>query len=156
MKNRAPIVASALLVVATSTLAQNQMLDTLKGQLHKSNTEPSATAGSGSRMGGAAGALAGNLGLSMPSIGSSTMGNAAGVLEYCVKNNYLSADAAGGVKDKLLGAVTGQKPQETGYASGVQGMLQGSDGKSFSLDGINSQLKTKACDYVLANAKSLI
>jgi len=156
MKNRTFLVAAALLAAATSAPAQNQMLDTLKGQLGKSNAESSATAGSGNGMSGAAGALAGSLGLSMPSIGTSTMGNAAGVLQYCVKNNYLSADAAGGVKDKLLGMVTGQKPQETGYASGVQGMLQGSDGKSLSLDSINSQLKTKACDYVLANAKSLI
>lgn len=155
MKHRALLVA-ALLAATTSAFAQNQMLDTLKGQLGKPNATSGTGLGGEAASGGAAAGLASSLGLSMPSIGTSTMGNAAGVLEYCVKNNYLSADAAGGVKDKLLGAVTGQKPQETGYASGVQGMLQGGDGKSLSLDSVNSQLKTKACDYVLSNAKSLI
>jgi len=50
------------------------------------------------------GALGGG---TMPAITSGVGGNAAGVLQYCIKNNYLSADAAGGVKSKLLGKVTG-------------------------------------------------
>lgn len=160
MKARASLVAIALLVGATSTLAQNQMLDALKDKLNKSNATSGTGAGAGgAEGGGAAGtgaALASGLGLSMPKIGTSTMGNAAGVLQYCIKNNYLSADAAGGVKDKLLGMVTGQKPQQTGYANGAKGLLQGSDGKSLSLKNMGGQLKTKACDYVLANAKSLV
>jgi len=153
MKKRALLATIALLTAAASPLAQSQMLDALKGKLGQSGT--SATAGE-SGTASTAGSLANSLGLSMPSLGTSTMGNAAGVIEYCVKNNYLSADAASGVKDKLLGMVTGQEPQQTGYNTGLQGMLQGSDGKSLSLDNINSQLKTKACDYVLDNAKSLI
>ena len=92
----------------------------------------------------------------MPSMGQGTIGNAAGVLQYCVKNNYLSADAAGGVKDKLMGMITGQKQQQTGYANGAQGMLMGDDGKSLNLKGISGKLKTKACDYVLKNASSLV
>ena len=159
MNARASLVAIALLVGVTHTLAQNQMLDALKDKLNKSNAT-SGTGGAGAAEGvGAAGtgaALASGLGLSMPKIGTSTMGNAAGVLQYCIKNNYLSADAAGGVKDKLLGMVTGQKPQQTGYANGAKGLLQGSDGKSLSLKNVGSKLKIKACDYVLANAKSLI
>ena len=77
----------------------------------------------------------------MPAMGASTMGNAAGVIQYCVKNNYLSADAAGGIKDKLMGMVTGQKPQQTGYANGAKGLLQGSDGTSLNLKGISGKLK---------------
>jgi hypothetical protein len=92
----------------------------------------------------------------MPEMGSSTMGNAAGVLQYCVKNNYLAGGDANAVKDKLLGAVTGQKPQQAGYASGAKGLLQGTDGQSFDLKNVSGQLKTKACDYVLKNAKSLV
>jgi hypothetical protein len=61
-------------------------------------------------------------------IGSSTVGNAAGVLQYCVKNNYLGGDAAS-VKDKLMAKITGQKPQETGFASGAKGLLKGGDGQ---------------------------
>lgn len=92
----------------------------------------------------------------MPAMGQSSIGNAAGVLQYCVKNNYLSADAAGGVKDKLMGMITGQKQQQTGYANGAKGMLMGDDGKSLNLKGISGKLKTKACDYVLKNASSLV
>ena len=36
------------------------------------------------------------------------------------------------------------------------GMVTGADGKSFSLDKVKSNLKEKACDFVLDNAKSLI
>ncbi len=92
----------------------------------------------------------------MPAMGQSTAGNAAGVLQYCVKNNYLSATAAGGVKDKLMGMITGQPQQQTGYANGAKGMLMGDDGKSLNLKGISGKLKTKACDYVLKNASSLV
>lgn len=90
----------------------------------------------------------------MPAVGSNTIGNAAGVLQYCVKNNYLGGDAAS-IKDKLLAKVTGQPKQETGFANGAKGLLQG-DGKSFDLKSVSGKLKTTACDYVLKNAKSLI
>lgn len=94
-------------------------------------------------------------GYAMPSMGQSSMGNAAGVIQYCVKNNYLAGGDANALKDKLIGRITGQKKQETGFAAGAKGMLMGSDGKSFNLKGISSTLKEKACDYVLDNAKSL-
>jgi len=160
MKARSTLVAIAVLAAAASASAQNQMLDALKDKLNKSN----ATSGTGGTSGaggtggtsGTAASIASGLGLSMPQIGTSTMGNAAGVLQYCIKNNYLSADAAGGVKDKLLGMVTGQKQQQTGYANGAKGLLQGSDGKTLSLKDVGGKLKTQACDYVLANAKSLV
>ena len=157
MKARTILVAIALLAAAASASAQNQMLDALKDKLNKSNaTSGTGGAGDSGSTSGTAAALASGLGLSMPQIGTSTMGNAAGVLQYCIKNNYLSADAAGGVKDKLLGMVTGQKQQQTGYANGAKGLLQGSDGKSLSLKNVGGKLKTQACDYVLANAKSLV
>ncbi len=91
----------------------------------------------------------------MPAIGEGTLGNAAGVLQYCVKNNYLGGDAAS-IKDKLLGKITGQKQQQTGYANGAKGLLQGGDGKSLNLKAVSGKLKTKACDYVLKNASSLV
>lgn len=95
------------------------------------------------------------IGNSLPAIGASTAGNAAGVIQYCVKNNYLNAANANGIKDKLLGMVTGQKPQQTGYANGAKGLLMGSDGQSLNLKGLSGKLKEKACDYVLKNASSL-
>lgn len=105
--------------------------------------------------GGAAGLLGG---LGLPSIGSGAASNAAGVLQYCIERKYLAGGAAG-IKDKLLGKIGlggGKETQDPGYQSGLAGILNGSDGKSFDMGKIQDQLKDKACDYVLDNAKSLI
>ncbi|RCW76650.1 DUF2501 domain-containing protein [Pseudorhodoferax soli] len=104
---------------------------------------------------GAAGMLGG---LGLPSIGSGTASNAAGVLQYCIERKYLAGGAAG-IKDKLLGKIGlggGMETQDKGYQSGLSGILNGSDGKSFDMGKIQDQLKDKACGYVLDNAKSLV
>ena len=109
--------------------------------------------GSGSSSGSSSALSA--LGLSS----SGTASNAAGVITYCMKNNYLNADKAAQVKDQLLGKLgLGQKeaPKDTGYQNGLMGMVTGSDGKTFNLDKVKSSVKEKACDFVLNNAKSLI
>lgn len=111
--------------------------------------------GGASGTSGAAGML-GSLGL--PSIGSSTASNAAGVLQYCIERKYLAGGAAG-IKDKLLGKIGlggGKEKQDPGYQSGLSGILNGSDGKAFDMGKIQDQLKDKACEYVLDNAKSLV
>ncbi|MET3495856.1 DUF2501 domain-containing protein [Variovorax boronicumulans] len=123
----------------------NNLLDQLKEQA-------GAAAGSGSQDGNSA---LGNLGFKMPAIGSSTIGSAAGVLQYCIKNNYLGGDAAS-VKDKLLAKITGQKQQEKNFQTGAKGLLMGGDGKSLNFKLLTSKVKEKACDYVLKNATSLI
>jgi hypothetical protein len=152
MHARSTLIALALLAAGASAQANN-LLDQLK---EKAGGAAGANAQStqGAQGGGAASAL-GNLGFKMPAIGSSTMGNAAGVLQYCVKNNYLGGDAAS-VKDKLLAKITGQKPQETGFNSGAKGLLKGGDGQTLNFKLLSSKVKTKACDYVLKNATSLI
>lgn len=108
---------------------------------------------------GASGSAAGMLGgLGLPSIGGGTASNAAGVLQYCIERKYLAGGAAG-IKDKLLGKIGlggGKETQDKGYQSGLSGILNGSDGKSFDMGKIQDQLKDKACEYVLDNAKSLI
>lgn len=130
---RIPAAATLALAAAFATpVHANKLMDAMKEQL--------ATSG---------------IGNSLPAVGASTAGNAAGVIQYCVKNNYLNAANANGVKDKLLGMVTGQKPQQTGYANGAKGLLMGSDGQSLNLKGLSGKLKEKACDYVLKNASSL-
>lgn len=99
-------------------------------------------------------AQAGNY--AMPSLGENSIGNVAGVLQYCVKNNYLSADAASGVKDRLLEKITGQKKQQASFSDGVKGVLKGDGGQSLNLKSLSSKVKTKACDYVLKSAGSLV
>lgn len=145
MHARSTFIALALLAAGISAHA-NDLFDQLK--------EKAGEAASANSQGGSGSSL-GNLGFKMPAIGSSTVGNAAGVLQYCVKNNYLGGDAAS-VKDKLLAKITGQKQQETGFASGAKGLLKGGDGKSLNFKLLSSKVKTKACDYVLKNATSLI
>ncbi|KLN56322.1 DUF2501 domain-containing protein [Variovorax paradoxus] len=140
MRFRTALISIALVAASVSASAQSDLLGKFKDQMGSS--------GSGS-------ALGENLGFKMPAIGSSTMGNAAGVLQYCVKNNYLGGDAAS-VKDKLMAKITGQKQQETGFASGAKGLLKGGDGKTLNLKMLSSKVKEKACDYVLKNASSLV
>lgn len=151
MHARSTLIALALLAAGASAQANN-LLDQLK---EKAGEAATANSQGGSTGGSALGNLGNNLGFKMPAIGSSTMGNAAGVLQYCVKNNYLGGDAAS-VKDKLLAKITGQKPQETGFANGAKGLLKGGDGQTLNFKVLSSKLKTKACDYVLKNATSLI
>ena len=91
--------------------------------------------------------------------GSGTAGNAAGVISYCMKNNYLNADKAAAVKDQLLGKMgiaPKEEPKDEGYLSGLSGLITGTNGKSFSLDKVKGSVKEKACDMVLDNAKSLL
>ncbi|MNU41054.1 hypothetical protein D3C71_297790 [compost metagenome] len=151
MHVRSTFVALALLAAGASVQANN-LLDQLKEQAGAAvNSQGSSnSSGGGSALSGLS--LGG---FKMPAIGSSTIGSAAGVLEYCVKNNYLGGDAAS-VKDKLLAKITGQKKQENDFASGAKGLLKGGDGKSLNLKGLSSKVKEKACDYVLKNATSLI
>ena len=118
-----------------------------------------ASSGLGGMLGGGGGSslsgLAGLTGLT----GSGTASNAAGVLTYCMKNNYLNADKAAQVKDQLLGKIglgPKEEPKDQGYQNGLGGLITGSNGQSFSLDKIKANVKEKACDFVLNNAKSLL
>lgn len=126
-------VLAAAMLCATGSL-QAQGLDMLRG-----------LAGGGSSSG---------------ALTSGTMGNAAGVLEFCVKNNYLQGAGVSSIKDRLLGKVGGEKPAttDTGYLSGIQGILQGSDGNQVDLNGggLKAKLTEKACDVVLKQAQSML
>ncbi|KWR90264.1 DUF2501 domain-containing protein [Cupriavidus sp. IDO] len=114
-------------------------------------------------MGGAGGveSATGNLGgLSLQSLTSGSAGNVAGVLDFCIKNNYLGAHSAGSVKDKLMDKLGGPASvsNDSGYTSGAKGVLQSGNGKTLDLSG--SGLKAKAteqvCEKILAQGKSLL
>jgi len=151
--DRRHIIGAAAIVAAQCIAAgaQAQLLDTVKGQL------------GGAQQGGAAGSAAQGLGGGLPlsSLSAGSAGNAAGVLEFCIKNNYLSGGDAQSVKDQLMGKVSGgsgQAASDPGYADGAQGILKGSDGKSVDLSGggLKEELTRKACDQVLAQGKSFL
>lgn len=114
-------------------------------------------------LGNLGGKLGGVLGGSSGSMSSGSMGNVAGLLQYCVKNNYLGGDSgASGLAGKLLGKTQGGS-SNTDYQSGLGGILKGSNGKTTNLSDVgggNSDLKskitTKACDVVLKQGKSFL
>ena len=80
----------------------------------------------------------------MPAVGTSTMGNAAGVLQYCVKNNYLAGGDAGAVKDRLLGP--GHRPETSSRPAtptAPRACCRAATAASLNLKGISSKLKDK-------------
>ncbi len=141
-------VGVAILCV-TVTSVNAQLLDQLKG-----------AAGSG--QGGSSDGVLGGLGGGMPSVGQASSSNTAGVLQYCIKNNYLGGNSgASSVKDTLLSKVTGSSGQgssDPGYKAGSNGLLQTGHGQDFSLGGggAKAQITQKVCDQVLAHGKSLL
>jgi uncharacterized protein DUF2501 len=97
-------------------------------------------------------------GLNLGSLSPGSAGNAAGILQYCITNNYLSGETVSTTKDKLLGKIGGPDKAGTdgGYTSGMQGNVLGSDGNAVSLDGVDDKLKQQACQVVLDRASSLL
>jgi hypothetical protein len=110
------------------------------------------------------GNLGGKFGGMLPGGGQSgSTGNVAGILQYCVKNNYLGGDSgAAGVASKLLGKTDGGSGNAD-YSSGAEGILKGKDGSTTNLSSIGggnsdikSKLTTKACSVVLKQGKSFL
>lgn len=93
------------------------------------------------------------LGGAVPSLGKTGVGNAAGVLGYCVKNKLTNATSA----QSVLGKLTGQPgvTDSPGYTAGQSGQLQTGSGM-LSLNNLKTQVKTKACDAVLKHATSFL
>lgn len=85
-----------------------------------------ATLASGSVSAGQLDGLKGLMGGAGGSLTSGSASNAAGVLQYCVSNNYLGADSgATSVKDRLLGSLGGdqQATGNDGSTSSTQALL---------------------------------
>jgi hypothetical protein len=128
-------------------------------QLAASPVRAQLPAGLGSGQGTGGSALGGLTG-GLPSVTQAGPANTAGVLQYCVQNNYLSDGAAGPAKNALLGQVPGAG-QSSDFHAGSSGLLQTGNGQSFNLGGgdsggIKSQMTHKVCDMVLQHAKSLL
>jgi len=131
--------AAAVIVLSQIAIApaNAQLLDQLKGAM-------------GSGQGGNA--------LAVPSVNQASPSNIAGVLQYCVKNNYVSDGSATSVKDSLVSKVTvpGRSP-DSQFREGSNGVLDTRNGSNFSLGGgIKEQVTKKVCDFALSHAKSLL
>lgn len=117
--------------------------------------------GGGGGGGSGNGLSLGNLGGALPgqSMTSGSMGNVAGLIEFCIKNNYLSGGAASSVQSALMGKLPGSAPStDSGYKSGARGILSASNGSQLDLGGggLKEQLTKQVCDKVLDQGKSMI
>lgn len=98
------------------------------------------------------GGMGGAVGL--PDVSSVGAGNAAGVLGYCVKNKLLG----GADTSSVLAGLTAKPEVKSSpdFTAGQAGNLMPGDGSIFSLDSAPKQVKSKVCDMVLKQGKSLL
>jgi hypothetical protein len=114
--------------------------------------------------GGSAGNALGNIGglgssLSGASVTSNSVGNVTGVLSFCIKNNYLNADSASGVKNSLLSKLPGgANTTDSGYQQGSNGILTAGNGSQINLSGggLKEAATRQVCDKILSQAKSML
>ncbi len=106
------------------------------------------SAGSSGGLGSLGGALSGQ------SLTSGSISNVAGLLEFCIKNNYLSGNSAASVKNSLMGKLPGgASSSDSGYSSGAKGILSTSNGSQLDLSsvgGMKKEVTRQVCDKVLA------
>lgn len=113
----------------------------------------------------------GDIGKLLPGQAPSTsnINNITGVLEYCIRNNYISDDGAASVESSLKDKLSDMPPSSSSpydesayidgaYADGVKGILRGKDGKPVSLagKGLKAAATKQICDTVLSTAKSML
>jgi hypothetical protein len=108
------------------------------------------------------GDLKGMAGAAGAPLTAGSMGNVAGLLQYCIGNNYLGGQGAASLRDQLVGKLPGgRQTQDPGYSDGAKGLLHGSNGNLMDLNGagaggIKAQLAKKACDTILNQARSFL
>lgn len=107
---------------------------------------------------GAMGTGQGGGALAVPSVNQASPSNIAGVLQYCVQNNYVSGGSASSVKDSLVNKVTGNgRAPDSQFQQGSNGVLDTGNGSNFSLGGgIKEPVTKKVCDLAVSHAKSLL
>jgi hypothetical protein len=145
MKRLVPVIAAGLFVCHGANAQMSNMMQGMMG------------GGGSSSGGGMMGGMGGGMGL--PSVGSASPNNLAGLLQFCVQNNYLGGTDASSVQSSLLSKYDGsaQPPeQNSSFASGASGILNTGNGQSTTLggSGIKAQITKKVCDMVLKHAQS--
>ena len=152
------IVAAATLIgLSVPFSASHAQLGNL---LNQGSSNGSSTGLSGLTGGSSSGGL-GDLGsaLSGGSVTSSNSSNVAGVLQFCIKNNYLGGSSASSVKDSLMSKLPGgASNSDSSYSDGAKGILDTGSGQKLSLggDGVKQQLTKQICDKILDQGKSML
>jgi len=154
--------ASLFAGVASAASWQDQLSSAASSLSQNSNSSSSTT--SPQPTGTSLGALAGLLNGGNQSLSSSTMTNATGVLQYCMKNNLVDNNVSS-VKDQLLGKLgltdTTKQQETTDYKQGLMGLLNTGNNQQVNLSSLGDtamgkKVKTKACDLVLKQGKNFI
>ncbi len=98
----------------------------------------------------------------LPSVAQTGPANTAGVLQYCVQNNYLGNGAATSAKTALMGKFPQSNQNSSGFKQGSSGLLDMGNSQTFSLggggagDSLKGKVTQKVCDMILQHAKSLL
>ncbi|WP_437616488.1 DUF2501 domain-containing protein [Erwinia sp. V71] len=154
--------SSALVAASASAASWQEQLNSAATQLSQQNSN--TTNASNSQSGLSLSSLGGLLNGGSQNVSANTMSNAAGVMEYCFKNNVIDNNVAS-VKNSVLsklGLTTPEeKKQQTDYQQGLMGLLNTSNGQQLNLKAlgdteIGKKVKTKACDVVLKQGKNFI
>lgn len=135
--------------IAASPVASAFSFDSVKknaGEMMSGQSSQSSGTASGA-------SLLSSLGSGSMNLGS--MQNVAGVLGYCQKQGYTES-ATDKVKSSLLEKIGGQSQaeQNSGYQQGLSGLLNGGNGKTFSLTSLKDQAGEKACGMIADKATS--
>lgn len=96
--------------------------------------------------------------VAVPSLSQSGPGNTAGVLHYCIRNNYLGSGNAGSVETSLLNRVP-RRNTDPLYEDGARGLLTTGSGQSFDMatpDSIKQGVTGKVCDLAVTHGKALL
>jgi Protein of unknown function (DUF2501) len=123
--------------------------------LKQGSGDATSSSGGLGNLGGMSSALSGG------SLTSGSTGNVAGVLQFCIKNNYLSGSSASSVKDSLTSKLTGSgssPSSDSGYADGAKGILKSGSGQQMDLSGggMKQEITKQVCDKILAQGKSML
>jgi hypothetical protein len=152
---KAPLYCTVLIGVFFGALLPASIANAQLGDLLNKEKQAGSTGGLGNlgNLGGMGGALSGE------SVTAGSTGNVAGILSFCIKNNYLGGNAVSSVKDRLMGKLPGgSSSSDSGYADGEKGILNSSNGKQLDLGGggLKDKITKQVCDTILSQAKSML
>ncbi|KAA8999333.1 DUF2501 domain-containing protein [Affinibrenneria salicis] len=152
------------LALATSSATAASWQDQLNSAASQLGQQESASGNGASSGGLSLSSLSGLLNGGDNAVSSNTMSNAAGILQYCVKNNIVNNNVAS-VKEQVLGKLglntQTEQAKQTDYQQGLAGLLNTGSGQQLNLKSLGDtqlgqKVKTKACDVVLKQGKNFI
>lgn len=157
-------VAAITMASHTQAISLQDSLYSAASQLSQGQNQSQSNTSAPNGLNGVNG-LAGLLNSGDQALSAGSMDNAAGVLQYCMKQKLVSATNTENVKNQLLNKLGLTAPQDaqqqTDYTQGLAGVLNTGDGMQFNLDSFKNtplakKARTKACNIVLKQGSRFI